>query len=117
MPPCFQSPSACRPSFWSLLGVGVDWGALVRRRGNPLDIKHDVLGAALFIATLLALLVATVVIGQRLALPLFVAGYLVVWGKFPWRFALLYAGICWLILQVMFDQMVRVVWYPSLLFG
>ena len=101
----------------SLLGVGVDWGALVRRRGNPLDIKHDVLGAALFIATLLALLVATVVIGQRLALPLFVAGYLVVWGKFPWRFALLYAGICWLILQVMFDQMVRVVWYPSLLFG
>ena len=101
----------------SLLGVGVDWGALVRRRGSPLDIKHDVLGAVLFIATLLALLVATVVIGQRLALPLFVAGYLVVWGKFPWRFALLYAGICWLILQVMFDQMVRVVWYPSLLFG
>ena len=101
----------------SLLGVFVDWGALVRRRGSPLDIKHDVLGAVLFIATLLALLVATVVIGQRLALPLFVAGYLVVWGKFPWRFALLYAGICWLILQVMFDQMVRVVWYPSLLFG
>ena len=101
----------------SLLGVFVDWGALVRRRGSPLDIKHDVLGAVLFIATLLALLGATVVIGQRLALPLFVAGYLVVWGKFPWRFALLYAGICWLILQVMFDQMVRVVWYPSLLFG
>ena len=101
----------------SLLGVFVDWGALVRRRGSPLDIKHDVLGAVLFIATLLALLVATVVIGQRLALPLFVAGYLVVWGKIPWRFALLYAGICWLILQVMFDQMVRVVWYPSLLFG
>ena len=101
----------------SLLGVFVDWGALVRRRGSPLDIKHDVLGAVLFIATLLALLLATVVIGQRLALPLFVAGYLVVWGKFPWRFALLYAGICWLILQVMFDQMVRVVWYPSLLFG
>ena len=101
----------------SLLGVFVDWGALVRHRGSPLDIKHDVLGAVLFIATLLALLLATVVIGQRLALPLFVAGYLVVWGKIPWRFALLYAGICWLILQVMFDQMVRVVWYPSLLFG
>ncbi len=101
----------------SLLGVFVDWGALVRRRGNPLDIKHDILGAVLFIATLLALLGASVVIGQRLALPLFVAGYLVVWGKIPWRFALLYAGICWLILQVMFDQMVRVVWYPSLLFG
>ena len=57
----------------SLLGLFVDWRTLVRGHGGPLDIKHDVLGAALFIATLLALLGATVVIGQRLALPLFVA--------------------------------------------
>ena len=101
----------------SFLGVFVDWRTLVRSRGSPLDIRHDVLGAALFIATLLALLGATVVIGQRLALPLFVAGYLVVWGKFSWRVALLYAGACWLVLQLMFDQVVHVIWYPSLVFG
>ena len=95
----------------------MDWRTLVRSRGSPLDIRHDVLGAALFIATLLALLGATVVIGQRLALPLFVAGYLVVWGKFSWRVALLYAGACWLVLQLMFDQVVHVIWYPSLVFG
>ena len=100
-----------------LLGVWVDWRALVRARGSPLDIKHDVLGAVLFISTLFALIGATMAIGQRLALPLFVAGYLVVWGKCSWRFALLYAGMCWLLLQVMFDQMVHVIWYPSFLFG
>ena len=100
-----------------LLGIFVDWRALVQARSSPLDIEHDVAGALLLISTLLALIGAAMVIGQRLALPLFVAGYLVVWGKYSWRFALLYAGMCWLLLQVIFDQIVRVVWYPSLLFG
>ena len=100
-----------------LLGVFVDWRALVQARSRPLDIEHDVVGAILFISTLLALLGAAIVIGQRLALLLFVAGYLVVWGKYSWRFALVYAGMCWLLLQVIFDQIVRVIWYPSLLFG
>ena len=75
------------------------------------------MGAALFMSSLSFLLGITVILGQRLALPLFIALYLVVWGKYSWLFALLYAVVCGLFLHVLFDQVVHIVWYPSLLFA
>ena len=58
----------------------------------------------------------TVVSGQMVALPVFVALYLLVWGRYAWWIALLYAAAAWLFLYVMFDRIVAVLWYPSLLF-
>ncbi len=58
----------------------------------------------------------TVVCGQMVALPVFVALYLLVWGRYAWWIALLYAAAAWVFLYVMFDRIVAVLWYPSLLF-
>lgn len=99
-----------------VLAMGGDWRALLRVRTDGLSVNHQVLGAALFMSSLIFLLGITVILGQRLALPLFIALYLVVWGKYSWLFALLYAAVCGLFLHVLFDQVVHVVWYPSLLF-
>ncbi len=71
----------------------------------------------MFILWLLLLIGATVVVGQRVALPLFMALYLVFWGKYGWRLAVTYAAVGWLFLQLMFDKVVHVIWYPSLLLG
>ena len=99
-----------------LLGVVEDHRSRVRGRGKGHVFDHGVRGAALFILSLLFLIGATVALGQRLALPLFIALYLVVWGRYTWPFALTYAAAGWLFLYLMFDQLVHVVWYPSLLF-
>ena len=58
----------------------------------------------------------TVVSGQMVALPAFVALYLLVWGRYRWWIALVYAAAAWVFLYVMFDRIVAVLWYPSLLF-
>ena len=100
-----------------LLAVGEDWRGLIRLRTDGLSVNHEVLGAALFMSSLIFLIGITVVLGQRLALPLFVALYLVVWGKYSWRFAALYAAACWVFLHLLFDQVVHVLWHPSVLFG
>ena len=59
---------------------------------------------------------ATIVAGQLVALPLFVALYLLVWGRYAWWIALIYAAAAWVFLYVMFDRIVAILWYPSLLF-
>ena len=50
------------------------------------------------------------------ALPVFIAAYLRVWGRVKWWIALLYAGLGWAFLFIMFDRVIAVMWYPSLLF-
>ena len=59
---------------------------------------------------------AIIVAGQLVALPLFVALYLLVWGRYAWWVALIYAAAAWVFLYVMFDRIVAILWYPSLLF-
>ena len=49
-------------------------------------------------------------------LPLFIAAFLIVWGRTPWWFALIYAALGWAFLYFMFDRTIAVVWHPSLLF-
>ena len=72
---------------------------------------------ALFVSSLIFPVGITVVLGQRMALPLFVALYLGDWVRYSWRFAALYAAACWEFLHLLFDQAVHVLWYPSALFG
>ena len=60
---------------------------------------------------------ATAVAGQLVALPLFMAAYIVVWGGYRWWLGALYAAGGLAFLYVMFERVVAVMWYPSLLFG
>ena len=60
---------------------------------------------------------ATMIAGQLVALPLFMGLYILVWGGYKWWLGAIYAAAGLAFLYVMFDQIVAVIWYPSLIFG
>ena len=74
-----------------------------------------------FYLWLAGILVATIVIGQLAALTLFIAAYLYYWGGYRARskvwIPLVYAGCGAAFLYLVFDQVIHITWYPSLLFG
>lgn len=68
-----------------------------------------------FLAWLIGVLLVTTLFGQHVALPLFVALYLLVWGKYSWQLALVYAAILLGVMVVLFDYLSPTLWYPGLL--
>ena len=62
------------------------------------------------------LLAATILAGQLVALPIFVALYILFVGKYAWWTAVLSAVGAWTFLHVLFDRVIATIWYPSLLF-
>ena len=64
---------------------------------------------------LLGIPAMTVVAGQLVALPTFMALHLLLAGRYSWRKALLGAVAAWTLIYVLFDRIIAVVWYPSLL--
>ena len=64
----------------------------------------------------LGVLGTTIVAGQLVALPVFVALYIRFVGRYAWWIALLSGLGTWTFLHVLFDRVIAVVWYPSLLF-
>ena len=57
------------------------------------SVSREVLQGAHFFAWLGGVLAVTVLFGQHVALPLFIALYLLVWGKYRWPVALGYAAV------------------------
>lgn len=91
-----------------------------RRKGGDdvVALPGNVLGrAAYFFLWLSGAGLATVVAGQLVALPLFMGLYILVWGGYKWWVGALYATVGLGFLYVMFDEIVAVIWYPSLIFG
>ena len=72
---------------------------------------------AIFYVWMLALVGATLLIGQYLALLVFVALYLRVWGKAGWGLIAVYTGISGVMLYVLFNQVVPVHWQESPFFS
>lgn len=70
-----------------------------------------------FMGYLLATLLIMLLIGQKLALPLFAALYLCRWAGQGWRVTLFYALVTWATLIVFYDQILNVLWYRSWLAG
>jgi len=71
--------------------------------------------ALLFIASLAIIPVASLVIDQRLAITGYVIGYLMILGRYSWWFAIIYGGVCFIVIDLIFDRLASIVWYPSLL--
>jgi putative tricarboxylic transport membrane protein len=69
--------------------------------------------AMVFFGYLIAMILMTLVIGQKLALPLFVAVYLIRWGRYNWRTAFGYAAGGWLVLILFYDRIMDLFWHPS----
>lgn len=79
--------------------------ALQATIGDPTNRK-----AAMFFGYLLALFVAALLIGQKLAIPAFVAIYLLRWGRFRGAAVAGYACVCWAILVLFYDRIVHILW-------
>ena len=73
--------------------------------------------AGVFFGYLVALILATLVVGQQIALCLFIAIYLWRWGNYGWRVSIGYAVAGWLILYGFYDQVMHILWHPSWLLG
>lgn len=79
--------------------------------------KADFGRSTSFIAYLIGILLASIVVGQLIALPAFVAIYLWRWGHYNWKICLSYAAISWAFIYGFYDQIMNLFFYPSLLFG
>ena len=70
-----------------------------------------------FIGYIVLIALFSMVIGQQLALPLFVFIYLIRWGGYSWKVAVPYAAASWILLYFFYDRTMNLLFYPSLLFG
>ncbi len=80
-------------------------------------IASEMANALKFIALLLCVLLATLLIGQYLALLAFVAVYLWHWGHYSLRIIALYCALSAVGLYGIFEVIVPVIWYQPLFFN
>lgn len=74
------------------------------------------LAAALpFFGYIIGMIGLTLLVGQKIALPLFIGLYLVRWGHYPKRIAVAYALGAWAILAFFYDQVMSLLFHPSYL--
>lgn len=87
------------------------WGATLQQAG-----KDAWLAKALpFFAYLAGLVLFTLLVGQKIALPVFIGAYLLRWGRFSLRVAIAYALGSWAVLVFFYDYVMQLLFHPSLL--
>ena len=69
--------------------------------------------ASKFFSYLLVMLLLTVILGQKIALPAFLGAYLWGWGGYSRRFSLAYALGGWLVIVAFYDRVMGLVFHPS----
>lgn len=69
--------------------------------------------AAAFFGYLVGVVLLTMALGQKIALPIFIAAYLVLWGRYRWRLSVCYGLGGWAVLVVFYDRIVHLFWHPS----
>lgn len=72
--------------------------------------RSDVRRAAMFLGYCLAMIALAVLVGQKIALTVLVAVYLIRWGGYGWRVVLPYTALTALILIGFYDRVVHVFW-------
>ena len=70
-----------------------------------------------FMGFVLAVIVLAYLFGQLIALPVFTAAYLRIWGGCKWTTVLLYAGAVLLLVWGFYGQLMRLLFHPSIFFG
>jgi len=66
-----------------------------------------------FFAYLAAILVLTLLVGQKIAMPVFIGVYLLRWGHYRKRFAAAYALAGWAVLVFFYDQVMGMLFHTS----
>ena len=103
----------------SLAALWQSAGDLLRARAAGSDLfpgRSQLAEAGRLCFWWLCVLGATILAGQLIALPAFAALYVALRGGHSWWTALAYAAGAWAFLYLVFDRIVAVFWYPSLLF-
>lgn len=77
----------------------------------------DLLSTGRFMLWIVGLFAGIILVGQEIAFPVFVFLYLRFYGKYSLSTCLIYAACTSLILYLMYDLLLNVYWYPSLLLG
>jgi hypothetical protein len=90
-------------------GFGPAWLTAVRKAELP--------ASSVFIGYLLAMFGLTYLAGQIIALPVFVAAYLMTWGSYRWPFALAYSGLAALIVWGFYGELMGLLMHDAVLFG
>jgi len=68
-----------------------------------------------FFGYLFGTIILTLLVGQKIAIPLFIAVYIVRWGHYRKRIAVAYALCAWAILVFFYDQVMSLLFHPSYL--
>jgi TctA family transporter len=87
-------------------------GPLIRRAAEQAILVK----AGAFLGYLAALVILAYLLGQFIALPLFIALYLWRWGGYGWKISLGYAVAGWAVLYGFYDQVMHIMWHVPLLF-
>lgn len=86
-------------------------GIVHKLQANQTEVLH---GMVVFLGVMLVLVLSALVIGQKLALPLFILLFCRYWAKFSWRFAISYALAGWVVLVGFYEVVLTIFWQPSL---
>ncbi|WP_136057811.1 hypothetical protein [Candidatus Halocynthiibacter alkanivorans] len=70
-----------------------------------------------FFALLIGVVAMTILVGQHVALPLFVFYYLARWGGYSLKISLAYGAATAILIYGFYDKLMNLYFYPSLLFG
>jgi len=68
-----------------------------------------------FFAYVIGMIVLTLFVGQKIAIPLFIGTYVVRWSHYSTRIAVAYALAAWLIMVFFYDQVMSLLFHPSYL--
>ncbi|MGI9259205.1 MAG: tripartite tricarboxylate transporter permease [Gammaproteobacteria bacterium] len=100
---------ASRRAVTEQASLGAAWRSAVH--------KAEVPASSVFLGFLLAMFALTYLAGQLVALPVFVAAYLMIWGSYRWPLALAYAAATAFLLWAFYGQLMNLLFHRSLLFG
>jgi TctA family transporter len=105
----------------ALFAVYFDWRVIRLAPASAIGTVWDSVRSAevtrtfKFFGWLSGIVVVTVLLGQHVALPAFIALFLLIWGRYSWRVALPYAAAGLILMVVLFDYLSPTIWYPALL--
>ncbi len=94
-----------------LIGARRETGVLLLG-GLSASEKTELAKAGLFFGYLVGIVLVTLVVGQKIALPLFIGIYLWRWGGYGWRLSVGYALAAWVFIAVFYDQLLHLVFHP-----
>ncbi len=96
----------------ALIGVSREAGGLAAAIRQAVE-KAVLWRALAFFGYLLAIVLVTLALGQKIALPLFVGIYLWRWGEYGWRMSVGYAVGGWVFMVGFYDQILGLFWHPA----